>query len=213
MLNSLDCSHQTIFMMLYSSFMHMRDVYGSQSIVATNLTVVAKIITQSNLWKAQTWPMNVNEPILIYPYSASSQLHTTMSLPRYQPVPQHELPAADTEQLKPEPDDDLEDLDFEHDHRRAFSWKRLLFLLLSMAAFFQASYLVGKKFVVPTARARLGTPCRGSGKHRNFSSAVNGARLQRYFTLPSGDKIPAVALGAPLVSFGPVEDVAERRCV
>ena len=61
---------------------------------------------------------------------------------------------------------------------------------------------------------RLGTPCRGSGRHRNFSSAVNGVRLQRHFTLPSGDKIPSVALGAPSQSSGVDEDVAERRrCV
>ncbi|KAI1783566.1 NADP-dependent oxidoreductase domain-containing protein [Ganoderma leucocontextum] len=64
-----------------------------------------------------------------------------------------------------------------------------------MVAFFQASYLVAKKLAAPTARTRLGTPCRGSGKHRNFSSSVNGASLARHFTLPSGDKIPSVALG------------------
>ncbi|KAM5540762.1 hypothetical protein V8D89_005406 [Ganoderma adspersum] len=116
-----------------------------------------------------------------------------MTPPRYEPVPQHELPVPDIEQPKPEADDDLEDP--EDDHRRIFTLKRLLFFVLSMAAFFQASYLVGQKLFAPAGRMRLGTPCRGSGRHRNFSSAVNGARLQRHFTLPSGDKIPSVALG------------------
>ena len=123
-----------------------------------------------------------------------------MSPPGYRPVPQHELPLFDIEQPKPESDDDLDEpLELDPPHR-TFSWKRLLFVLLSMAAFFQASYLVAKHFAGPAARTRLGTPCRGSGRHRNFSSAVNGARLQRHFTLPSGDKIPSVALGTSLVS-------------
>ena len=135
-----------------------------------------------------------------------------MTPPRYEPVPQHELPVPDIEQPKPESDDDLEDP--EDEHRKTFTLKRLLFFILSMAAFFQASYLVGQKLFVPAGRMRLGTPCRGSGRHRNFSSTVNGARLQRHFTLPSGDKIPSVALGAPSQSSGVDEDVAERRrCV
>ncbi|KAI8986165.1 NADP-dependent oxidoreductase domain-containing protein [Trametes punicea] len=46
---------------------------------------------------------------------------------------------------------------------------------------------LGVRTVARSAKLRMGMPCRGA--HRNLSS------LPTHFTLPSGDKIPAVALG------------------
>ena len=113
-----------------------------------------------------------------------------MSSPTYQPLPQRE---ADVEQqLKREADVFAGVGEYEHvvDSKPAFTWKRLLILVVSAAALFQAtSYFLGP----PTTKRmhRLGTPCRGS--HRNLSSV---AKLPTHYTLPSGDKIPSVALGA-----------------
>ena len=109
---------------------------------------------------------------------------TIMSLPRYQPV-----------DLKPKEDrvgeNDYEQVDAPRKSR--FTWKRLL-VVLALAAIFQCTYLSVKHLSSshPTTRpARLGTPCRG--KNHKQSSA---ASLPTHYTLPSGDKIPSVALGA-----------------
>ncbi|TBU21995.1 NADP-dependent oxidoreductase domain-containing protein [Dichomitus squalens] len=70
-----------------------------------------------------------------------------------------------------------------------------------MAALVQGSYLLTKSFAISKlalrggARLRLGTPCRGSGKLRNYTAAAGASELPTHFTLPSGDKIPSVALG------------------
>ena len=117
-----------------------------------------------------------------------------MSLPRYQPV-----------DLKPKEDrvgeNDYEQVDAPRKSR--FTWKRLL-VVLAVAAVFQCTYLSVKHLNSshPTTRpARLGTPCRG--KNHKQSSA---ASLPTHYTLPSGDKIPSVALGASPWFLGDVRE-------
>ena len=89
-----------------------------------------------------------------------------------------------------------------------FTWKRLLFLLFFAFSLVQStvltvSYIVGHRANGDHHRRphahRLGTPCAGS--HSNVSSA---ASLPTHFTLPSGDKIPSVALGASDHALGKV---------
>ena len=123
-----------------------------------------------------------------------------MSPPRYQPLSQRDI-NVDIEQVKPENQADPYDGEFSDKQtgRNTFTWKQLLILILSMAALVQGSYLLTKPFAASKyalrggARTRLGTPCRGSGKYRNYTSGAS--ELPTHFTLPSGDKIPAVALG------------------
>lgn len=64
--------------------------------------------------------------------------------------------------------------------------KRLLFHILAVAAVMYVSYL-GIRAVARSSKVRMGRPCHGG--HRNLSS------LPSHYTLPSGDKIPSVALG------------------
>ena len=99
-----------------------------------------------------------------------------MTPPRYEPVPQHELPVPDIEQPKPESDDDLEDP--EDDHRRTFTLKRLLFFILSMAAFFQASYL---SFFL--SRSRL-LPCEAVPHGRRKNTCTSYARRMKKSAVP-----------------------------
>ncbi|KAI0738889.1 NADP-dependent oxidoreductase domain-containing protein [Daedaleopsis nitida] len=99
----------------------------------------------------------------------------TMSSRYYRPLPQSEI---DIEKRTPKAPQ----------RRSIFTWKHL-FVLLAMAFVFRSTYLALKHASSPSAR-RLGTPC--SGSHRNKSSVVS---LPSHYTLPSGDKIPSVALG------------------
>ena len=121
-----------------------------------------------------------------------------MSPPGYQSLSQRDI-TVDIERVKPEIQVDTVDDESERTSRNTFTWKQLLILVLSMAALVQGSYLLAKPFAASksalhgSARPRLGVPCRGSGKYRNYTSSAS--ELPTHFTLPSGDKIPAVALG------------------
>ncbi len=111
----------------------------------------------------------------------------------YQPLVQNDV---DVEQLKLK--GELSDEPKAPQPQATFTWKRLLLLVLATVAVFQGSYLATSYFVRPRSDVhhrrpqghRIGTPCAGS--HRNVSSV---AFLPTHYTLPSGDKIPSVALG------------------
>ncbi|RDX48821.1 hypothetical protein OH76DRAFT_1351665 [Lentinus brumalis] len=111
----------------------------------------------------------------------------------YQPLVQNDV---DVEQLKLK--GELNDEPKAPQPQATFTWKRLLLLVLATVAVFQGSYLATSYFVRPRSDVhhrrpqghRIGTPCAGS--HRNVSSV---ASLPTHYTLPSGDKIPSVALG------------------
>lgn len=105
-----------------------------------------------------------------------------MSSPRYRPLSQKE---SDVEHLGSKYRVE------ERQRKFLFTWKRLL-VVLAMSAVLQCAYLPVKHFTrrPTTRRMRLGTPCHAS--HYNHSSI---ASLPTHYTLPSGDKIPSVALG------------------
>ncbi|KAH9932757.1 NADP-dependent oxidoreductase domain-containing protein [Epithele typhae] len=118
-----------------------------------------------------------------------------MSPPHYyQPLPQEKethpkgLPAHNQAQ------DDVEALGHT---RPAFSWKRALYYTVSAAVLLQVAYVgVQWSFGGHTGgrsgrgHRRLGTPCHGAHKDKS----VYGS-LPSHYTLPSGDRIPSVALG------------------
>ncbi|KAI0738888.1 NADP-dependent oxidoreductase domain-containing protein [Daedaleopsis nitida] len=108
-----------------------------------------------------------------------------MSSRQYQPLPQHEV---DIEKLNLKASE-LEQPETPQRGSGRFTWKRLL-VLLAAAAVFQGTYFAIQHATRPAPRrVRLGIPCRGS----HYNSSV--ASLPTHYTLPSGDKIPSVALG------------------
>ena len=76
----------------------------------------------------------------------------------------------------------------------ASSWKRVLTFALYALGILQVSYLGARYYLsLPLDSAHpkhLGTPCRGAHRGGPLRAA-----LPSHYTLPSGDKIPSVALG------------------
>lgn len=71
--------------------------------------------------------------------------------------------------------------------------KRLLFHILAVAAVMYVSFL-GVRAISRSSKMRMGKPCHAV--HRNLSS------LPSHYTLPSGHKIPSVALGEYITMTG-----------
>ncbi|KAI9065994.1 hypothetical protein FKP32DRAFT_1756257 [Trametes sanguinea] len=98
------------------------------------------------------------------------------------------MPPRNYKQL-PQYDVDVEEQQrLNHRSTSSRSFKRVLFHILAISALMYMSF-VGVRAVARSAKLRMpiGAPCRGA--QRNLSS------LPTHYTLPSGDKIPAVALG------------------
>ncbi|OJT03862.1 hypothetical protein TRAPUB_5453 [Trametes pubescens] len=83
-------------------------------------------------------------------------------------------------------DDGDEEQQFDVAPRVQNRHKRLLFHILAVAAVMYVSFL-GVRAISRSSKMRMGKPCHGA--HRNLSS------LPSHYTLPSGHKIPSVALG------------------
>ena len=113
-----------------------------------------------------------------------------MSSPAYQPLPQREVKGDFAS-----PAYSAAHADVEAQRKPSASWKRLLTLTLYAFGLFQLSYL-GTRYYLNATHApahggrKLGAPCRGA--HRNASHV---ASLPTHYILPSGDRIPSVALG------------------
>ncbi|CDO72238.1 hypothetical protein BN946_scf184970.g90 [Trametes cinnabarina] len=95
-----------------------------------------------------------------------------------------------------------EDDDQRHPNPARLGVKRVFLHLIFVATVMYLAY-VGVRTVSRSAKVRLGAPCRGV--QRNLSS------LPTHYTLPSGDKIPAVALDRPVQASGkPTGEKSEK---
>lgn len=72
--------------------------------------------------------------------------------------------------------------------------------ILSLAAMVSLAFITGSSGQIATGCSRAFRVASKNGLHRPFSSGINRSRLPESYILPSGDKIPSVALGACILS-------------
>lgn len=134
----------------------------------------------------------------------------------YQPLPTNEQNSSDHEEPKDyycEGQIDSEASDHEQPEiriRRKRTQRQIHFACIGLFVIFYMSFFIAKSVLVPPAHGgmegvakkchdaihRLGLTghLHCGGLNRNMS-IVGGGKLHSHYTLPSGDKIPAIALG------------------
>lgn len=134
----------------------------------------------------------------------------------YQPLPTGEQNSTDGEQPKDyyrEGQIDSEASDHEQPEirvRRKQTQRKIHFACIGLFIIFYMSFFVARSVLGPSAHGGMegvAKKCQDAihrlglaghldcgGLHRNMST-VGGGKLHSHYTLPSGDKIPAVALG------------------